>query len=47
MFWNLGSIDDRLFDDFRRIQREMDELFGSGPARVMSSSGTPEAWRSR
>ena len=33
MFWNLGSFDDRLFDDFRRIQREMDELFGSGQAR--------------
>ncbi len=33
MFWNFGSFDDRLFDDFRRIQREMDELFGTGPAR--------------
>jgi HSP20 family protein len=33
MFWNLGSFDDRLLDDFRRVQREMDELFGSRPAR--------------
>jgi HSP20 family protein len=33
MFWNLGSFDDRLLDDFRRVQREMDELFGSGPTR--------------
>ena len=33
MFWNFGSFDDRLFDDFRRIQREMDEVFGTGPAR--------------
>ena len=33
MFWNLGSFDDRLFDDFRRVQQEMDELFGNWPAR--------------
>ena len=33
MFWNLGSVDDRQLDDFRRIQREMDELFGTWPAR--------------
>jgi HSP20 family protein len=33
MFWNFGSFDDRLFDDFRRVQRELDEVFGAGPAR--------------
>jgi HSP20 family protein len=33
MFWNLGSFDDRLFDDFRRLQQEMDALFGNWPAR--------------
>jgi len=33
MFWNFGSFDDRLFDDFRRVQRELDEAFGAGPAR--------------
>jgi HSP20 family protein len=33
MFWNFGSLDDRLFDDFRRVQRELDEVFGAGPAR--------------
>jgi HSP20 family protein len=33
MFWNFGSLDDRLFDDFRRVQRELDEVFGAGTAR--------------
>jgi HSP20 family protein len=33
MFWNLGSFDDRLFDDFRRVQHELDEVFGSWPGR--------------
>ena len=33
MFWNFGSFDDRLFDDFRRVQQELDEVFGAGPAR--------------
>jgi HSP20 family protein len=33
MFWNLGNFDDRVFDDVRRIQQEMDELFGAWPAR--------------
>ena len=34
MFWNLGTSDDRLFDDFRRMQKEIDELFGTGPRRA-------------
>jgi len=33
MLWNLSGLDDHLFDDFSRIQREMDELFGTRPAR--------------
>ena len=33
MFWNFGSFDDRLFDDFRRVQQELDEVFRAGPAR--------------
>jgi HSP20 family protein len=33
MFWNFGSFDDRLLDDFRRVRREMDEVFGTGPSR--------------
>ena len=31
MIGSLSDINGSLFDDFRRIQREMDELFGSGP----------------
>jgi HSP20 family protein len=31
MFGSLSNSDDRLFEDFRRIQQEMDELFGGGP----------------
>lgn len=34
MFWNIGNFDERLLDDFRRVQREMDGLFGTGPART-------------
>jgi HSP20 family protein len=34
MLWNFGNFDDRLMNDFRRIQREMDGLFGHGPART-------------
>jgi hypothetical protein len=33
MLWNLSGLDDHQFDGFRRIQREMDELFGTRPAR--------------
>jgi len=33
MLWNPIGLDDHLLDDFSRIQREMDELFGTRPAR--------------
>ena len=33
MLWNLSGLDDHQFDNFSRIQREMDELFGTRPAR--------------
>ena len=32
MFGSLGSFDDSLFDEFRRIQQEMDQIFGAGPS---------------
>lgn len=32
MFGNLTGFDSGLFDDFRRLQREMDQVFGRGPA---------------
>ena len=31
MFGNLHSFNDDLFDEFRRMEREMDQLFGAGP----------------
>ncbi len=31
MFGSLSNFEGSLFDDFRRMEREMDELFGSGP----------------
>lgn len=31
MFGTLRAFDGGLFDDFRRLEREMDQLFGSGP----------------
>jgi len=31
MFGNLSSFNGSLFDEFRRMQREMDQLFGAGP----------------
>ena len=30
MFRNLGGFGNSLFDDFRRLEREMDQMFGSG-----------------
>ncbi len=38
MFVNLSNFEGGLFDDFRRMEREMDELFGSGswPAGIRS-----------
>ena len=32
MFGSRISFDDGLFDEFRRMQREMDQLFGAGPS---------------
>ncbi len=31
MFGNLGSFDNSLFDEFRRMQRDLDQLFGETP----------------
>ena len=31
MFGNLSSFNGSLFDEFRRMEREMDQLFGAGP----------------
>ncbi|MDJ0806567.1 MAG: Hsp20/alpha crystallin family protein [Gammaproteobacteria bacterium] len=31
MFGSLSSFDGSLFDEFRRMEREMDQLFGAGP----------------
>lgn len=31
MFGNLGSFDNSLFDEFRRMQRDIDQLFGERP----------------
>ena len=31
MFGSLSNFDSGLFDDFRRLEREMDQFFGSGP----------------
>lgn len=31
MFGNLSNFEGSLFDDFRRLEREMDQLFGQGP----------------
>ncbi len=31
MFGSLSSFDGGLFDEFRRMEREMDQLFGAGP----------------
>ena len=31
MFGNTGSFEGGLFDEFRRMQREMDQLFGAAP----------------
>lgn len=31
MFGNLGSFENDLFDEFRRMQRDMDQLFGAMP----------------
>jgi HSP20 family protein len=31
MFGNLGNFESGLFDEFRRMQREMDQLFGATP----------------
>ena len=31
MFRNLSGLETGLFDEFRRIERQMDHLFGSGP----------------
>lgn len=31
MFGTLSNFDGSLYDEFRRMEREMDELFGSGP----------------
>ena len=31
MFGSLSNIDGGLFDEFRRMEREMDQLFGAGP----------------
>ncbi len=31
MIRHLGSFDSSLFDEFRRLQQEMDHMFGSGP----------------
>ena len=32
MFRNMSGFGNSLFDDFRRMQQEMDQLFGAGPA---------------
>lgn len=31
MFRNMSGFGNNLFDDYRRLQREMDQLFGTGP----------------
>ena len=31
MFGNLSSFEGSLFDEFRRMEREMDQMFGAGP----------------
>lgn len=31
MFGSLNSLEGSLFDEFRRMEREMDQLFGAGP----------------
>jgi HSP20 family protein len=31
MFGNVGNFEGSLFDEFRRMQREMDQLFGAAP----------------
>lgn len=33
MFGTLSSFDGGLFDEFRRLEREMDQYFGNGPLR--------------
>ena len=37
MLLNLSGLDNHQFNDFMRIQREVDELFGTQPARSGTS----------
>jgi HSP20 family protein len=44
MFGNLMNLEGGLFDQFRRMEREMDQLFGAGPRASGVRSGTAGAF---
>jgi HSP20 family protein len=44
MFGSLMNLEGSLFDQFRRMEREMDELFGAGPWPAGIRSGTRGAF---